>query len=85
MLKHRYYSYKGTFPIHEYGVWLEKGCLKRFFVIGVVSVTIQNKVTLSQGICLIGLMAQGIEAVEPITGGLGNLPSGFSPLEITLT
>ena len=35
MLQHRYYLYQTTFPINEYGVWLEISYMKRFFVTAV--------------------------------------------------
>ena len=47
MLQHRYYSYQRAFLVHEHGIWLKKGCMKRFFVTAVVRATIQNKVALS--------------------------------------
>ena len=39
VLQHRYYWYQRTFPNHEYGVWLDTGCMKRFFVTAVVRAT----------------------------------------------
>ena len=46
VLQHRYYSYERTFPIHEYGVWLEIRCIRQFFVTAVPRATIGNKVAL---------------------------------------
>ena len=39
VLQHRYYWYQRTFLNHKYGVWLETGCMKRFFVTAVVRAT----------------------------------------------
>ena len=49
MLQHRYYLYQRTFPIHEYGVWLEISYMKRFFVTAVYRVTTQSNVILVEG------------------------------------
>ena len=39
ILQHGHFSYQRTFPIHEYGVSLQKRCMKKFFVITVVRAT----------------------------------------------
>ena len=39
ILQQRYFSYQRTFSFHEYGVWLEKRCMKRFIVIAVARAT----------------------------------------------
>ena len=49
MLQHRYYLYQTTFPINEYGVWLEISYMKRFFVTAVYRVTTQSNVILVEG------------------------------------
>ena len=49
MLQHRYYLYQRTFPINEYGVWLEISYMKRFFVTAVYRVTTQSNVILVEG------------------------------------
>ena len=49
MLQHRHYLYQTTFPINEYGVWLEISYMKRFFVTAVYRVTTQSNVILVEG------------------------------------
>ena len=49
VLQHRYYLYQRTLPMHEYGVWLEIGCIRRFFVTAVPRANIRNKVALGLG------------------------------------
>ena len=46
VLQRRYYSYQRIFLIHEYGVWLEIGCIRRFFFTAVSMVTIRSNVIL---------------------------------------
>ena len=46
VLQRRYYSYQRIFLIHEYGVWLEIGCIRRFFFTAVSRVTIRSNVIL---------------------------------------
>ena len=46
VLQRRYYSYQRTFPIHKYGVWLEIGCMRRFFVTAIPRATIRNELAL---------------------------------------
>ena len=46
VLQHRYYLYQRTLPMHEYGVWLEIGCIRRFFITALPRATIRNKAAL---------------------------------------
>ena len=46
VLQRRYYSYQRIFLIHEYGVWLEIECIRRFFFTAVPRVTIRSNVIL---------------------------------------